>query len=57
VWQRRGTGLVWESYEREAVDPRSGAAVMATRRRVAPLPELPAGDAYAQLIMGLVEAE
>jgi tRNA(His) guanylyltransferase len=57
VWQRRGTGLVWESYEREAVDRRSGAAVMATRRRVAPLPELPAGDAYAQLIMSLVEAE
>jgi tRNA(His) guanylyltransferase len=56
VWQRRGTGVVWESYEREAVDPRSGARVVATRRRVAPLPELPAGEAYAQMIEGLVEA-
>lgn len=55
AWQRRGTGLVWESYAREAVDPRSGTAVVATRRRVAPVPELPAGDAYAQMIASLVE--
>jgi tRNA(His) guanylyltransferase len=41
AWQRHGTGLAWESYEREAVDPRTGAAVLATRRRVAVQPELP----------------
>src|SRR6185436_19204621 len=41
AWQRRGTGLAWETYEREAVDPRTGAVVTAARRRVAPLAELP----------------
>jgi tRNA(His) guanylyltransferase len=56
AWQRRGTGLVWESVEREAIDPRSGAAVVASRRRVTEVAELPAGADYARMIEDLVAA-
>jgi tRNA(His) 5'-end guanylyltransferase len=56
AWQRRGTGLVWASYEREAVDPRSGQPVVTTRRQVRVDGELPEGDAYGAWIVRLVEA-
>lgn len=50
AWQKRGVGLSWESYAKEAHDRRTGAAVQATRRRIAVDLELPLRDAYAAYI-------
>jgi tRNA(His) 5'-end guanylyltransferase len=47
AWQRRGVGLRWERYQKEAQDPRSGARVLAERRRIALVEELPMKEAYA----------
>jgi tRNA(His) guanylyltransferase len=56
-WHKRGVGLVWETYEKPAVNPKTGAAVSAQRRRLAVIEELPAREAYAtgleQLIGGI----
>ena len=50
AWQRRGTGLYWERFEREGTDPRSGKATRATRRRIAIDEELPMKAAYRALV-------
>ncbi len=55
AWQRRGTGLYWESYEREGYNPKSGQTVVATRRRIRIDVDLPVGEAYADMIGGLLE--
>lgn len=41
AWQKRGTGLYWETYTREAIDPRTGAPTNAVRRRIRRELELP----------------
>jgi tRNA(His) 5'-end guanylyltransferase len=46
-WQRRGTGLYWESYQREGYNPKLGQKVVAARRRIRVDRELPIGDGYA----------
>lgn len=53
-WQRTGTGLWWESYEKEGFDPIKQQQVMAVRRRVRLEEELPTGDGYAALIERLM---
>lgn len=53
AWQRRGTGLYWETFEREAVDRRSGQPRCATRRRIKRDAELPTGDAYGKFVADL----
>lgn len=50
TWQRRGTGLYGETYQREGFNPKLQRPVMATRRRVKVDGELPMGDDYANLI-------
>lgn len=54
AWQRRGVGLVWEAHERPAVNPVTGEAVVATRRRVRRELELPMRDEYSAFVGGLV---
>lgn len=54
-WQRRGTGVVWEEYEKEAVNPKTNESVMATRRRLKSILELPVGDAYTRFIRALLQ--
>jgi tRNA(His) 5'-end guanylyltransferase len=54
AWQRRGVGVVWEEYERPAVNPKTGAAVTATRRRLKPLLELPMRDEYSRFVEAIV---
>jgi tRNA(His) 5'-end guanylyltransferase len=53
-WQKRGTGFYWEDYERPAVNPKTGEAVVATRRRIKRDLELPMKDAYGAFVDGLV---
>lgn len=50
AWQRNGTGLWWESYEKSGFDPLAGEAVSATRRRIRVDDNLPQGEEHARLI-------
>lgn len=50
TWQRRGTGLWWETYQRPGYDPVRQIEVTATRRRITVDRELPMKDAYRNLV-------
>lgn len=54
AWQKRGTGLYWEWYDRPAANPVTGAAVTARRRRVRRELDLPLKDDYATFLRGLL---
>ena len=56
-WQKRGVGLYWEEYEKQAVNPKTGESVMATRRRIKKDLELPMRDEYSAFIKALVERQ
>jgi tRNA(His) guanylyltransferase len=56
LWQRRGTGLYWETYEREGYNPKLGQKVLTTRRRIKVNQELQLGDDYAALIGRLLQS-
>jgi tRNA(His) guanylyltransferase len=46
LWQKRGSGLYWEDYERPAENPVTGEKVVARRKRVRRDLELPMKDDY-----------
>jgi tRNA(His) guanylyltransferase len=46
LWQRRGTGISWERYEKEGVDPREGRTVRTLRRRLRVDDSLPMKEDY-----------
>ena len=50
AWQKRGAAAYWERYEKAGTDPRTGATVTATRRRLATDLDLPLKEKYAQLV-------
>jgi tRNA(His) guanylyltransferase len=50
LWQKRGTGIYWETYEKEAINKLTGEKVLATRRRVKVDYELPMRDDYSSFI-------
>jgi tRNA(His) 5'-end guanylyltransferase len=54
AWQKRGIGIHWEEYQKEAVNPKTGEAVTATRRRLKREMELARGEEYDKLILGLL---
>lgn len=53
-WQKRGIGLYWESYEKPAVNPKTGESVTTTRRRIKRDLELPMRDDYSAFVLGFV---
>ena len=53
-WQKRGVGLYWESYQKEAINPMTGEKVLATRRQLKVDLELPMKDDYSEFIRELV---
>ena len=53
-WQRRGTGLYWQSFQREGHNPKLDQKAVATRRRVKVDSELPTGEEYAGFISRLL---
>lgn len=55
AWQRRGTGIRWETYEKTGFDPKHQRATIATRRRIAVDEDLPMKDAYATYMRDLLE--
>ena len=50
LWQKRGTGLYWETYEKEATNKLTGEKVLATRRRIKVDYELPMREDYSKFI-------
>jgi len=55
LWQKRGAGLYWESYEKEGFNPKTGTTVTATRRRIKIDRELPVGDAYKTFVTAFLQ--
>lgn len=56
IWQRRGTGLYWEIYEKEGFNPIENKTVFTQRRRIKVDEELPMKEAYGEFIAGILEA-
>ena len=53
AWQRRGTGLYWETYEKEGFNPVMQERVTAQRRRIKQDRDLPMKDEYAAFLRRL----
>ncbi len=49
-WQKRGTAVYWERYQKRAVNPKTGETALASRRRLAHDLELPIGEQYLAFI-------
>jgi tRNA(His) guanylyltransferase len=56
-WQKRGSGLYWEEYDKEAVNPVTRQAVTARRRRIVRSLDLPMKEAYGEFIQHIVSNE
>ena len=54
LWQRRGAGLYWETYEKSGFDPVAQQTVTATRRRIKTDDALPMKDEYAAFLTRLL---
>lgn len=53
-WQKRGSGLYWEEYEREAENPKTWQKVSARRRRIRRELELPMKEAYDEFLRMII---
>ena len=56
-WQKRGIGVLWETYEKAATNPLTGEAVVAVRRRIRVEFNLPMKDEYSDWIRELIDRE
>lgn len=56
-WQRRGMGLYWETFDKEALNRLTGQEVRATRKRIKVDLDLPMKDDYSTFIQRLVMSE
>jgi tRNA(His) 5'-end guanylyltransferase len=54
-WQKRGTGLYWESYEKEGVNQLTGDKVMTIRRKIKVDYELPVRDDFSDFIRSFLK--
>ncbi len=54
-WQKRGSGLYWEEYERLGENPVTGEQGVARSRRICQDLELPVKDAYSAFLRDLIE--
>jgi tRNA(His) guanylyltransferase len=50
-WQKRGIGLYWDTYQKEAINPQTGAAVKADRHRIKVDIDLPMKDSYEDFLI------
>ncbi len=50
LWQRRGTGVYWQTFQREGFNPKRAEKVLVTRRRIKIDRELPMGEEHGALI-------
>jgi tRNA(His) 5'-end guanylyltransferase len=54
AWQKRGSGLYWEVYDKEGTNPQTGEVSIAQRRRIHIDEELPIGDDYRKLLQRFI---
>jgi tRNA(His) guanylyltransferase len=54
LWQKRGSGLFWEEYERPAENPVTGEKIVARRRRMRQDLELPMKDDYSAFLKKMI---
>ena len=54
-WQKRGSALYWEEYDRSVANPSTGDVVVARRRRIKRDLELPMKDAYSDFIRSFMD--
>ena len=54
AWQKRGTGVYWETFQKEGFNPKLGQPVTATRRRIKIDRDLPMAEEYGSFIAGLL---
>lgn len=57
LWQKRGIGVYWETYFKDATNSKTGEAVKAERRRLRTDMELPMKDDYSEFIAGKLQAD
>lgn len=55
-WEKRGTAVYWENYERKGLNPVRGVEETAQRRRLKRDFELPMKDEYSEFVRGFVRA-
>ncbi len=55
AWQKRGTGLYWQQYQKESRNQVTGEAVVATRRRIKTDLQLPMKESYNHFIAKLIK--
>ena len=53
-WQKRGIGVYWESYNKDAVNPITGEYVKASRNRLKTNLDLPMRDQYNNFMRNIV---
>jgi tRNA(His) guanylyltransferase len=54
-WQKRGTGLYWETYMKQGENPVSGEVELAERRKIKVEMDLPMKEAYSEFISQLLQ--
>ena len=54
LWQKRGCGLYWETYEKIAENPLTGEPVTVLRKRIHRNLELPVKEAYTSFLESLI---
>jgi tRNA(His) 5'-end guanylyltransferase len=55
LWQRRGTGVYWERYQKTGTNPVTQEVVATTRRKLRTNLELPMRDEYDALVQRLID--
>ena len=50
MWQRRGTGMRWETFEKPGLNPKTGEQTPAIRRRIVRNEQLPMNDGYREFL-------
>ena len=56
LWQKRGTGLYWETYEKQGLNPKTGKTELAKRRRIKRDLDLPMRDEFSKWIGTLIRS-
>jgi tRNA(His) guanylyltransferase len=56
-WQKRGSGLYWEDYDKDGFNPITSEKVVARRKRIKRDLDLPMKEMYSQFIAAIVERD
>ena len=54
-WQKRGVGVYWKTYQKTAINPKTGETVTAERSRLKTDLELPVKDEFGAFVLELLE--